>query len=61
MPTDRDKAKAMRERARIRFLREQETMTKQQKLRLPEIQKRLARKTRSSLPVRERASPPVPV
>jgi hypothetical protein len=42
-------------------LREQETMTKQQKLRLPEIQKRLARKTRSSLPARERATPPVPV
>jgi len=61
MPTDRDKAKAMRERARIRFLREQETMTKQQELRLPEIQKRLARKTRSSLPARERATPAVPV
>jgi hypothetical protein len=61
MPTDRDEAKAMRERARIRFLREQETMTKQQRLQLPEIQKRLARKTRSSLPARERATPPVPV
>ena len=60
MPTDRDKAKAMRERARVRFLQEQETMTKQQKLRLPEIQKRLARKTRSSLPARERATVPVP-
>jgi hypothetical protein len=61
MPTDRDKAKALRERARVRFLREQEMMTKEQKLRLPEIQKRLARKTRSSLPVRERVTPPVPV
>ena len=61
MSTDRDKAKAMRERARIRCLREREAMTKQQKLRLPEIQKRLAQKTRSSLPARERATPPVPV
>lgn len=61
MPTDRDKAKAMRQRARLRFLGEHETMTKQQKLRLPEIQKRLARKTRSSLPARERVTPPVPV
>lgn len=61
MPTDRDKAEAMRERARLRLLREQETMTKEQKLRLPEIQKRLARKTRSSLPGRERATPPIAV
>ena len=61
MPTDREKAKAMRDRARVRLRHEQETMTKQQKLRLPEIQKRLARKTRSSLPARERAMPPVPV
>ena len=61
MPTDRDKAKALRERTSVRLLREQATMTKQQKLRLPEIQKRLAHKTRSSLPARQRATPPVPV
>jgi len=61
MPGDRAKANAMRERARTRLLREQETMTEQQKNQLPEIQKRLARKTRSSLPARERAEPPVPV
>lgn len=60
MPSDRAKANAMRERARIRLLHEQKTITKQQKIQLPEIRKRLARKTRSSLPARERAGPPVP-
>jgi hypothetical protein len=60
MPSDRVKANAMRERARVRLLHEQKTMTEQQKMRLPEIQKRLARKTRSSLPPRQRAEPPVP-
>lgn len=60
MPSDRAKANSMRERARIRLLHERKTMTKQQEIQLPEIQKRLARKTRSSLPVRERPAPPVP-
>lgn len=61
MPGNEAKANAMRERARTRLLQERKTMTEQQKMQLPEIQKRLSRKTRSTLPVRERARPPVPV
>lgn len=61
MPSDQAKANSMRDRARVRLLHEQKTLTEQQKVQLPEIQKRLARKTRSSLPARERVEPPVPV
>ncbi len=49
MPTDAAKVAAMRERARRKMAEEKRNMNAKQKAQLPEIQKRLARKVRSSL------------
>jgi hypothetical protein len=56
MPSDRDKVAGLRERTRLRLLREQRSLSKAKKSKLGEIQKHLERKTRSSLPVRQRAT-----
>lgn len=58
MSGDQAKVTAMRERARAKLKREQQQISEGDKNQLADVQKRLRRKMRSSLPA---SPPPVPV
>lgn len=53
MPTDSAKVAAMRARAQKKLAEEKRHLTGAEKARLPQIQKRLARKVRSSFAARQ--------
>lgn len=53
MPTESAKATAMRARARRKLAEEKRSMNADDKARLPQIQKRLGKKVRSSFPTRQ--------